>query len=77
MKSKLNNKGQGMFGGLMYLLIAIIIVVAVVEPVTIQVVNGLNITGTNSSIIKTVVDLIPLLVAVLAIVIVVRSMGLF
>jgi hypothetical protein len=77
MKSKLNNKGQGMFGGLMYLLIAIIIVVAVVEPVTIQVVNGLNITGTNASIIKTVVDLIPLLVAVLAIVIVVRSMGLF
>ncbi|MGC8567595.1 MAG: hypothetical protein ACP5M8_08145 [Caldisphaera sp.] len=73
----MNNKAQGAVGGLMYLLIAIIIVVAVVEPVTIQVVNGLNITGTNSSIIKTVIALIPLLVAVLALVVVVRAMGIF
>ncbi len=73
----MNSKGQGAVGGLMYLLIAIIIVVAVVEPVTIQVVNGLNITGTNSSIIKTVIALIPLLVAVLALVVVVRAMGIF
>ena len=69
---------RGQLGGqLMYLLVAIILIVAVVEPVTINVVNGLNITGANASTIKTVIDLVPLLVAVLALVVVARSMGFF
>ena len=82
-KTKLNLKvlpskrAQGAFGGLLYLLIAIILVVAVVEPITIGVVNGLNVTGPNKSTILLVLDLIPVLVAVLALVVVVRAMGIF
>ena len=72
-KSLSSKKGQ-LVGGLMGLLIAIIIVVAVVVPITIQVVAGLNITGPNASLIKTLIDLVPVLVAVLAIIVVVRVM---
>ena len=82
-KSRLNLKvlpskrAQGAFGGLLYLLIAIILVVAVVEPITISVVSGLNVTGANKTTITLVLDLIPVLVAVLALVVVVRAMGIF
>ena len=73
---RMNNKGQ-VFSGLMYLLVGIILVIAVLEPVTINVVAGLNITGPNASTIRTLIDLVPLLVAVLAIVVVVRAIGIF
>ena len=63
---ELSKKGQS---GIMGIVIAIILVVAVAIPVTQQVIDSANLTGTTS----TVVGLIPLLLGVAGLAIVVAA----
>jgi archaellum biogenesis protein FlaJ (TadC family) len=65
--------GQSFIGGLIGLLISIVIVVAVVIPVTNDVITSLNATGT----LGTILNIVPIMLAVLALVVVTAGMSLY
>lgn len=70
-KKYVANKGAGMVGTIIGLVVAIIVLVAVAIPVSQEVIDAANLTGTTA----TVVELIPLFLGLLGLLMVAALYG--
>lgn len=68
----LNKKGQGLVSGWIGLVIVLIVLIAVGIPLVLDAINSVNITGPNSTLIKTVLDFVVVFMALAGLVLVTK-----
>ena len=68
----LNNRGQGLVSGWIGLVIVLIVLIGVGIPLVLDAINSTNITGSNASLIKTVLDFVVVFMALAGLVLVTK-----